>query len=39
MPNQIEPPKEMIMRCEKDGNYIYRGEPCIICHLDQQKGK
>jgi hypothetical protein len=25
--------KEPITRCDKDGNYIYNGEPCPICHL------
>jgi hypothetical protein len=25
--------KEPITRCDKDGNYIYNGEPCPICRL------
>lgn len=38
-PNQAPDLKEMISRCEKDGNYVWRGEPCIICYLEQKKGK
>ena len=25
--------KEPITRCDKDGNYLYNGEPCLICRL------
>lgn len=25
--------KELITRCDKDGNYIYNGEPCSVCRL------
>jgi hypothetical protein len=24
---------ELITRCDKDGNYIYNGEPCAVCRL------
>jgi hypothetical protein len=25
--------KELVTRCDKDGNYIYNDEPCSICRL------
>lgn len=34
-PKSSEVKTEVISRCNKDGNYLYRGEPCIICLLDK----
>lgn len=31
--------KEIIGRCDKDGNYIINGEPCSICRLIEGKEK
>lgn len=39
-PNITSPDlKEMVSRCEKDGNYVWRGAPCIICYLQEKEGK
>jgi len=27
--------KELVTRCDKDGNYIYNDEPCTICRLTE----
>jgi len=38
LPEEAPDLKEMISRCKRDGNYVWRGQPCIVCYLELKKG-